>query len=841
MATHLEKVYTALLHFFQSAARVFSSGQGKIRKTPAVICDLMWTPFDTRFKDLLEQMESHRNMIRYEIEILQAQILSAVETSASLERTYAAEERKLAAEGRIRAQKAAEMTYDMRALLEKQQQDSIFARVHTWLRPSDFNEVLEASQEIREEGTCEWILKNLEFNNWKSLEWSLKTPSNSRYLSSNFVWFQGNPGYGKTVLASHVIEILRDELCAPNFNVEILYYFFSSNRANAISPASAWRAILSQILSKHRTDSYLMEKFAFAKEENYGQPSASPVELTSLLQCCLSGMQHVYLILDGVDECDDTAALTQLLVWVGTNTSVKVLLFSRPNVGKLQRIIPKTQCITVDRGRTSADIERFLQNQLQVLVDEELISATADLSDLVKRLVIGADGMFLWARLMINYLESPAHTPKTRLGVVLDVILPEGLENMYDRILQLIYRGNRVEQDLARRVFLWLAYALRPLNIQGFQAVLTPEDDMSPENDVLDEARASSLKSLKETVVTICGGLVEIVKQDPTWAPSGSFQFIHLSVKEHLLRLSSSAKVDEAFPSILPSYETAQFELASRCIEEVGSSKNLMHGECLKQQQDLTRYAETYWTDHLVHAVPTQVHNPLVNSAIQEGAISKLVSSLTHFLDNPKAIRRWIYSCYSGHKFSFGITDLGSRNIEIWVAKISSLGSRKGDLDPLKQLSNLMSELVRDLRLIISSWGSKLSLDPDLIWDEVPAFLKSQFLVSDGTKTYSLASSKPQLARSSKNPLSMISRTTWDGLLNGALSVWPVEEFEKDWQSLGADYRHSTYQLCDGWVAKYEIWTLNQEMRRLVDTTLPLRSEEVNLLLRQSFRGDGEG
>ena len=137
METNLKKVYTDLLQFFQSTARVFSSGQGKIRKTPAVICDLIWTPFDTRFKDLLEQMESHRNMIRYEIEILQAQVLSAAETSASWERTYAAEERKLAAEGRIRAQKAAEMTYDMRVLLEKQQQDSIFARVHAWLRPSD--------------------------------------------------------------------------------------------------------------------------------------------------------------------------------------------------------------------------------------------------------------------------------------------------------------------------------------------------------------------------------------------------------------------------------------------------------------------------------------------------------------------------------------------------------------------------------------------------------------------------------------------------------------------------------------------------------------------------------
>ena len=841
METHLEKVYTDLLLFFQSTARVFSSGQGRIRKTPAVICDLMWTPFDTRFKDLLEQMESHRNMIRYEIEILQAQVLCAAETSASWERRYATEERKLAEEERIRAQGAAQITYDMKLLLEKEQQDSIFERVHAWLRPSDFNEVLETSQEIREEGTCEWIFENLEFDTWKSLEWSLKPPSNSKYLSPNFVWFQGNPGYGKTVLASHVIEILQDELCAPDSNTEMLYYFFRSNRDNATTAASAWRAILSQMLSTHRTDNHVLEKFAFAKDENsVGQLSASPVELTSLLQCCLSGMQRVYLILDGVDECDDTAALMQLLVWMGANTGVKVLLFSRPNVGKLQKMIPKAQRITVDRCRTSADIEKFLKHQLQVLVEEELLSATADLSELVKRLVIGADGMFLWARLMINHLESPALTPKARLRVVLDVVLPEGLEGMYDRILRLIYRGSRAEQDLARRVFLWIAYALRPLNIQGLHAVLTAEDDISHENDVTEEVRTSSLKSLKETIVTICGGLVEIVTQEPASAASGSFRFVHLSVKEHFLRLSSSVKIDEAFQSVFPSHESAHFELASRCVEEVSGDTHLTYGEHW-QQQDLTRYATAYWTDHLVHAVPAQVRTPLLDSAIQQGAISRLVSSLTHFLDNSRAIKRWIHSCYCDGNLSLGVVDLGSRNIEIWVGKISSLESRTWDLEPLKRLSRLIREFVHDLKLLKSSWGSKLSLDPELIWDEVPAFVKSQFLVSDGTTTYSLASSKPRLAKSSKNPLSIISRTTRDGLLNGALSIWPVQEFEEHWQSLGADYQHSTYQLCDGWVAKYEVWTLNQELCRLVDVTLPLTRKEVNLLLRQSFRGDGEG
>ena len=841
METHLIKVYTDLLHFFQCTARVFSSGQGRIRKTPALICDLMWTPFDTRFKDLLKQMESHRNMIRYELQILQAQVLSAAEMSASWERKYASEERKSAAEGRARAQKAAEMTDDVRDLLEKQQQDSIFDRVHAWLRPSDFNEVLEASQEKREEGTCEWILENPEFDTWKSLEWSLKPPSNFRYLGPNFFWFQGNPGYGKTVLASHVIEILQDEVYAPNTKAEILYYFFRSNRANATSPASAWRAVLSQILSTHGTDSHIMDKFAFAKDENsVGQLSASPVELTSLLQCCLSSMQRVYLILDGVDECDDTAGLTQSLIWMGANTGVKVLLFSRPNVAKLQRMIPKTQCTTVDRCKTSADIEKFLQSQLQILVEEELLSATADLSNLGKRLVIGADGMFLWARLMINFLESPALTPRARLQVVLDVVLPEGLEGMYDRILRLICRSSSVEQDLARRVFLWLAYALRPLQIQGLHAVLTADDDIKHENDLIDEARTSSLKVFKETIITICGGLVEIVTLGPASAASGSFQFIHLSVKEHFLRLSSSVKIDVAFQGIFLSHKMAQFELASRCIEELSGQKNLMCGE-LRQQQDLMRYATAYWTDHLVHAVPAQEHTPLLDSATQQEAISRLASSLKHFLDNPRAIIRWIHSCYCDRIPSPRGAYLGSQNMEIWAQEISSLESRTRDLEPLKRLSHLIRELGQDLGLVVTSWGSKLSLNPDLIFDEVPAFVKSQFLVSTGTRTYSLASTKPQLSKSSKNPLSIISLTTRDGLLNGALSVWPVQEFEEHWKTLGTEYRHSTYELCDGWVAKYEVWSLDQGLHRLVDVTLPIKGDEVNLLLRQSLRGDAEG
>ena len=42
----------------------------ELRKTPAVIGSLLWTPFNTRFANILQRLDSHRGILKSEIDVL---------------------------------------------------------------------------------------------------------------------------------------------------------------------------------------------------------------------------------------------------------------------------------------------------------------------------------------------------------------------------------------------------------------------------------------------------------------------------------------------------------------------------------------------------------------------------------------------------------------------------------------------------------------------------------------------------------------------------------------------------------------------------------------------------
>ena len=56
----------------------------------------------------------------------------------------------------------------------------------------------------------------------------------------------------------------------------------------------------------------------------------------------------------------------------------------------------------------------------------------------VSRLVRKAEGLFLWVRLLLTYIESPALNLMQCKSALEETNLPCGLEEMYDNILEMI-------------------------------------------------------------------------------------------------------------------------------------------------------------------------------------------------------------------------------------------------------------------------------------------------------------------------------------------------------------------------------------------------------------------
>jgi NACHT domain len=112
---------------------------------------------------------------------------------------------------------------------------------------------------------------------------------------------KGNPGSGKTILASSIIDKLEEQEALKRNEHQICYFFFKYDSPIANTAAAAYKAILAQILWRSRHDKDLIDRFVFIMaNKSEGQLAASPAVLLELLQLCLDS--NSTLILDGIDE-----------------------------------------------------------------------------------------------------------------------------------------------------------------------------------------------------------------------------------------------------------------------------------------------------------------------------------------------------------------------------------------------------------------------------------------------------------------------------------------------------------------------------------------------------------
>ncbi|KAK0627294.1 hypothetical protein B0T14DRAFT_134439 [Immersiella caudata] len=339
--------------------------------------------------------------------------------------------------------------------------DSSRKRLLEWLAPPAIANVLESIE--RKEGTAQWIFHDSTYKEWLNTHPLPQEPRMWNNMPPWVLWVHGNPGCGKTVLASSVVgKTIDDGEQGPG---TVCYFFFKYNDPKYSTIEAAYRSILAQILHQNRHDVDLLDKFMLSGSDDLtpsasGQQTATPKELADLVRLCTNSLGQITLILDAIDESDEPDMVARWLKDLADTTPVKLVCFSRPSVNDLQALVPPTRQVKFDRSHIKADIKIFLLDSLQDLVDEgKLTQSVGNIDTLADILVYGADGMFLWAKLMVKYLNSPALTPTSRLRTIHSVRFPEGLDAMYDRIALLISQLHAAERDLARRVLVWLHYA----------------------------------------------------------------------------------------------------------------------------------------------------------------------------------------------------------------------------------------------------------------------------------------------------------------------------------------------------------------------------------------------
>ncbi|KAH7145573.1 hypothetical protein B0J13DRAFT_323366 [Dactylonectria estremocensis] len=226
-----------------------------------------------------------------------------------------------------------------------------------------------------ERHTCAWFLQTLE---WKS--WVNST------RSTRLLWIHGIPGSGKTVLASFIIEQLR-EIYGGNVEVGHAYYYchFSHNQDEAL-PFLRWA-----VGKLCRQAKWIPPQLKTLHD--HGCDPTIP-ELESSLEAVCARFVTVYLIIDAIDESNPRGDLLTVITTIANDNrfhNVRILATSRLYLD-IERCLARNS-IPLSMSNP------FVERDIQVFVRAKLAS-----SHLMKRwshiwgeiedlLVTGARGM----------------------------------------------------------------------------------------------------------------------------------------------------------------------------------------------------------------------------------------------------------------------------------------------------------------------------------------------------------------------------------------------------------------------------------------------------------------
>lgn len=345
---------------------------------------------------------------------------------------------------------------------------------------------------------------------------------------------------GKTTLATYLIEH-----ASPPTKTLMLYYLC----AQEVSPSAFdfLNAVLSflaaQILRKKRH----LIPFVY---ETYVKAAEHPaMRLPVLLRQLLSCLPASFIIIDGLDECDPDAQnrLYNKLEWIvmkrrterPAGPEVKLMVCSQDAKGvpsKLQK--QPFLSLSAEHIAVSRDIRLYTTNSVADL-SERFSDKIID--DIASTIVEKANGMFLWAKLVLQTLLQKESL--LEIQVTLRAI-PSGLTGVYLMLLDRMKAlANNYQESRIRYIFYWVLFANRPMKTWEICDAL-----------VIGGSNLALVKDytiLNAGVLDICKPLIEVM-------PDQTVTLVHFSVKDFLLDAQSGPFIDS---------EAALHHISSTCLK----------------------------------------------------------------------------------------------------------------------------------------------------------------------------------------------------------------------------------------------------------------------------------
>lgn len=381
-------------------------------------------------------------------------------------------------------------------------------------------------------GTGTWIFEDRSFRSWA------KEPLSSMFL------IRANAGFGKTAIARSMVENCKLRTnqvvdLAPLGSSAVLHFFFRDDKIETLSEVALLRSLLHQLLLAFPQVWTVIDYHKESIPTITGQSTEIKFEphwLWRALEEILSleTSRNTVLILDGLDETGGSESssilgrLTKIIDSLNDDRHqtqhTKILVFSRPN-HVIDKTLSGSHITILDMGRhqTSRDLQTFVSAVVPEFGRENKFPEST-ISEIQHRILVGADGMFLWAHLAWEHFkEGVAVWNRTRIYSQLDSLgqLPRGLDQLYDKLLKSMDKNIRVELEPA---FILICAAARPLTCEELGEILAIESWHHNASEI------DAPFAVETMILKFCPNLFKIDLD-------GIISFVHLSLKSYILEV----------------------------------------------------------------------------------------------------------------------------------------------------------------------------------------------------------------------------------------------------------------------------------------------------------------
>jgi tetratricopeptide (TPR) repeat protein len=509
-----------------------------------------------------------------------------------------------------------------------------------WLSPIDMEGIRNRESQRRTQPCGKWLLYNENFQAWLQ--------SQSRTL-----WVSGSPGSGKTVLSTCIIDAVKDHI-GSDMKQALAFFFCDKSDENSLSDVTILSCIIAQVLAQlDSIPDRISASYNIAARYGRSKISASD-QPAAILKDLVFPLNKLYILVDGVDEFKDASTIIQTVRdLVDSTVAIQVVLLSR-DTPSLRSGLDNFPNVNLTSSIVSLDVDNYLSRELA-----RLPLGNAELQDQIfEKLSQSANGMFLWASLMIQTLKSATSTHEI-MEVLSD--LPIGLDTTYSSILNKLAKEPPRRRALAKRIFQWICCSARPLHWNELESALAFERSRA---DFVE-----SRKPFKSAVLELGGSLIECV------SGSNLFRLAHLSVREFLLSWPDDHPVHREAREFFICEELGHRELAEVCLAYQIRHDIREYFGADTEALALLEYSTLFWCHHICNAsydsdLERQVIEFLTPQIRRQIWILRLIFwqpstfPLQYVMKLQRLLRNWI-SRGPNHRLHNAVTD--------WIQDVPSL------------------------------------------------------------------------------------------------------------------------------------------------------------------------